>query len=80
MLKKFYINIPYMQALTNMPFYSKFVKDLLPNEGKVLENATVSLTEECSSIIQNKLPPKLSDLGSFSIPFSARNVTISRAL
>jgi hypothetical protein len=28
----------------------------------------VNLTEECSAIIQNKLPPKLKDPGSFSIP------------
>jgi len=28
----------------------------------------VNLTEECSAIIQNKLSPKLKDLGSFSIP------------
>ena len=39
-----------------------------------------SLTEECSTIIQNKLPPKLSDLGSFSIPCSAGDVTINKAL
>jgi len=40
----------------------------------------VSLTEECSAIIQNKLPPKLSDPGSFSIPCSVGGLTISRAL
>ena len=38
------------------------------------------LTEECNTIIQNKLPPNLSDPRSFSIPCLVRNVTINRAL
>jgi len=63
-----------------MPSYAKFLKDLLSNKGKLLKNATVSLTEECSAIIQNKLPPKLLHLGSFSIPYSVGDLTISRAL
>jgi len=80
MLKKFHINIPFLEAITDMPYYAKFLKDLLSNKGKLLENTTVSLTEECSAIIPNKLPPKLSDLGSFSIPCSIGGLTISRAL
>ena len=63
-----------------MAFYAKFLKDLLSNNGKLLEKATVSLTEECSIIIQNMLPPKLLDLRSFSIPCSVGDVTISRIL
>ena len=35
---------------------------------KIEEDETVNLTKECSAIIQNKLPPKLKDPGSFSIP------------
>ena len=80
MLKKFHINILFLEAITDMPCYAKFLKDLHSNKGKLLENATVSLTEECSAIIQNKLPLKLSDLGSFSIPCSVGGLTISRAL
>ena len=40
----------------------------------------MSLTEECSAIIQNKLAPELSDPGSFFIPYSDGGLTISRAL
>ena len=61
-LKRFHINIPFLEVITDMPSYAKFLKDLLSNRGKLLENATVALTEECSAITQNKLPPKLSDL------------------
>jgi len=63
-----------------MPSYAKFLKDLLSNKGKLLENATVSLTEECSACVWKKLLPKLSDHGSFFIPCSVGYVTISRAL
>ena len=45
-----------LKKLTDMPSYAKFLKDLLSNKGKLLKNATVSLTEECTVIIQNKLP------------------------
>jgi len=79
-LKKFHINIPFLEVITNMPSYAKFLKDLLSNKGKLLGNATVALINECSVIIQNKLPPKLSDPGNFSIPCSFRDVAIRRAL
>jgi len=80
MLKKFHINIPFLEVITDMPSYAKFLKDLLSNKWKLLENTTVSLTEGCNAIIQNKLPPKLSDPGSFFIPYSDGGLTISRAL
>jgi len=80
MLKKFHINISFLEAITDMPSYAKFLKDLLSNKGKLLENATVALTEECSAIIHNKMPLKLSDPGSFSFRCSVGDVTISRAL
>lgn len=80
MLKKFHINIPFLEAFIDMSSYTKFLKDLLSNEGKLLENATIFLTKECSAIIQNKLPPKVSNPGSFSIPCSVGDVTISKTL
>ena len=61
MLKKFHINFPFLEAITDMPSYVKFLKNLLSNKGKLLENATVSLIEKYNAIIQNKLPSKLSD-------------------
>jgi len=51
MQKKFHINIPFLKAITNTPSYAKFLKDLLSNKGKFLENATISLMEEYSAII-----------------------------
>jgi len=40
----------------------------------------VNLTEECSAIIQNKLPPKLKDPWIFSIPCVVGSETIEKAM
>ena len=57
--KKLYINIPFVDALAQMPTYAKFVKEILGNKKKLEDYETVKLNEECSAIILNKLPPKL---------------------
>ena len=78
--KKLQINIPFAEALEQMPLYAKFMKDLLSRKRKLQEDETVMLTEECSAIIQRKLPPKLKDPGSFHIPCTIGKLTIGRAL
>ena len=49
--KKLYINIPFAEALENMPSYAKFLKEILARKQKVEDYETVALTEECSAII-----------------------------
>ncbi|KAJ8750566.1 hypothetical protein K2173_015727 [Erythroxylum novogranatense] len=51
-----------------MPSYAKFMKDVLSKKRRLGDHETVALTEECSAILQKKLPPKLKDPGSFTIP------------
>ncbi|XP_048491613.2 uncharacterized protein LOC104883015 [Beta vulgaris subsp. vulgaris] len=79
-LKKLHINIPFLEAISEMPSYAKFLKDMLSNKRKIDENATVSLTAECSAILQNKLPKKLRDPGSYSIPVKLGDIEIKKAL
>ena len=69
-----------MDAILEMPSYAKFLKEMLSNRRKFQENVVVSLTEECSATLQNKLSPKLKDPGSFSIPYAIGDITISNAL
>ena len=76
---KLHINIPFVDALENMPNYMKFMKKILENK-KFGEYETIFLTKECTAILQNKLPPKLQDLGSFSIPFSIEKSLSGKAL
>ncbi|XP_022003937.1 uncharacterized protein LOC110901412 [Helianthus annuus] len=80
MLKKLHVNIPFVEALAKMPKYAKFLKDLLTNKKKLEDLSTVTLSEECSAVLQNKLPKKVSDPGSFTIPCLIGNLTVSNAL
>ena len=69
-----------MEALENMPSYVKFMKKILASKKKLKEYGTITLTKECSAILQKKLPPKLQDLGSFAIPFSIGYQVSGKAL
>ncbi|KAI9107586.1 hypothetical protein K1719_021623 [Acacia pycnantha] len=68
MFKQLHVNIPFAEALESMPKYAKFLKDVLSKKRRFNEFETVALTEECSAVIQRKLPAKLRDPGSFYIP------------
>ncbi|XP_073122386.1 uncharacterized protein [Henckelia pumila] len=68
------------QALAQMPSYAKFLKEILSNKRKLVEFETIKLSKECYAILQNKLPPKLKDPGSFSIPCTIGNSFFSKAL
>ena len=52
--KKLHINIPFVDALAQMPSYVKFMKEILSNKRKLEEHETVMLTDESSAIIQKK--------------------------
>nr|XP_025678494.1 uncharacterized protein LOC112778386 [Arachis hypogaea] len=56
------------------------MKDLLTNERNWKESETMVLTKECSAIIQQDLPEKMQDPGSFLIPCIIGDITIQRAL
>ncbi|KAL5570855.1 hypothetical protein UlMin_020452 [Ulmus minor] len=79
-LKQLYINIPLVEALEQMPNYVKFMKDMLTKKRRFGEFETIALTRECSDVLQNKLPPKLKDPGSFTIPCSIGNQYFGKAL
>ena len=68
MFKKIEINIPFSKALTQMPQYAKFMKDILSKKKKITEEGIVSLTVTCSAVIQETLSEKRQDPGSFTIP------------
>src|SRR5262249_34378312 len=78
--KQLHINLPLVDALSQMPRYAKFLKELLTNKRKLEEISTVTLGGECSAVIQNKLPKKLKDPGSFIIPCFIGNLPEERAL
>ena len=63
-----------------MPSYVKFMKDILSKKRKLGDYETVALSEECSAVLQKKLPPKLRDPGSFTIPCTIGRIEEMNAL
>nr|GEX94093.1 reverse transcriptase domain-containing protein [Tanacetum cinerariifolium] len=67
LIKEVRINVPLVDVLASMPNYRKLLKDLMSNKSKIDQISVAFSNEECSTIIQNKLLPKLGNLGSFLI-------------
>ncbi|CAL1370482.1 unnamed protein product [Linum trigynum] len=80
MLRKLNVEVNFMEALSQMPKYAKFLKDLLSKKQKLSELATVELSKEFLAILQNKLSPKQKDPCSFTIPCSIRKLHVERSL
>ena len=65
--KKLEINIPFADALAQMPNYARFMKEIMSNKKNLDSVKTVRLFESCNAIIQRKLPKKLKDPNNFTI-------------
>ena len=59
-----------------MPTYAKFLKEILSKKRKIAEEGIVNLT----ATLQQKLPAKMKDPGSFTIPFSIGKYEFKKAL
>ncbi|CAM8991270.1 unnamed protein product [Rhodiola kirilowii] len=80
MLKKLYVTLPFHEVITQNPTYAKFLKDIVSNHMVIEESSMVALNAECSAIVQSRMPRKMQDQGSFSIPISLGKIEIDRAL
>ncbi|XP_073137020.1 uncharacterized protein [Henckelia pumila] len=67
-------------ALAQMPNYARFLKDLLRNKKKMNDLVQVTIIEECSVVIQNRLPKKFQDPWSFSMPCNIGQFSIDNSL
>nr|GEY06296.1 reverse transcriptase domain-containing protein [Tanacetum cinerariifolium] len=67
MIRAVRINVPLVDVLAGMPNYKKFLKELISNKHKIEQIYVAFLSDESSAMIQNKVPPKLGDLGNFLI-------------
>jgi len=79
-LKNLQINIPFTEALQQMPTYARFLKEMLTKKRKFSKDERVELEAGCSAIIQKSIPQKSRDLGSFTLPISVGNLYIGKAL
>ena len=66
--RKVQVNIPLLDGIKQVPTYAKFLKKLCTTKRKLKGNKVMFVGENCSTILQKKLPPNLKDLDSFTIP------------
>ena len=74
------LNIPLLDVINTMPAYTKFLKDIISHKRKWEDHEKIPINEECSAVIQNKLPQKLKDSGSITIPCTIGNEFIRKSL
>ncbi|XP_076951353.1 uncharacterized protein LOC143624666 [Bidens hawaiensis] len=63
-----------------MPKYAKFLKDLLKRKDRLGEVSSIPLMGDCSAVVLNRVPEKLSDPGVFTIPVLFGSDAMSQAL
>ncbi|XP_070049920.1 uncharacterized protein [Nicotiana tomentosiformis] len=80
MVRQVNVNLPFIEVLSQMPAYAKFLKEILTKNRKIEETSVVKLTEHCSAILQNKLPQKYGDSGSFTIPYSLGTLNFDKSV
>ncbi|XP_021802118.1 uncharacterized protein LOC110746220, partial [Prunus avium] len=79
-LSKVQINLPLLDAIKNIPSCARFLKDVCTHKKKLVDFEKFVLTEQCSAVLQHKLPPKKEDPGSFTISCTIGNSNFKRAL
>ncbi|GJR54761.1 reverse transcriptase domain-containing protein [Tanacetum coccineum] len=67
-LKQLDINIPFIEALMQIPKYAKYLKILLTNKSRLEEACMETTNERCSTVLLNELPSKEKDPRNFTIP------------
>ncbi|XP_010694724.1 uncharacterized protein LOC104907488 [Beta vulgaris subsp. vulgaris] len=78
--KNLEVTIPFTDLISQVRVYAKFLKDMVTKKNDFSGINRVALTGECSAILQNKIPSKLNDPGSFSIPCHVGALFIDKAL
>ncbi|CAN6552461.1 unnamed protein product [Malus baccata var. baccata] len=78
--RKVQVNLPLLDAIKQVSKYAKFLKELCTNKRRFNDQEIVALSEEVSAVLQRKLPPKLKDVSSFTIPCVIGGKEFGRAL
>ncbi|XP_042038223.1 uncharacterized protein LOC121784109 [Salvia splendens] len=78
--RKVHVNIPLIEALQQMPKYAKFLNEVIAQKTSWGQIDTINLTENCSALLQRKLPAKLKDPGSFTVDCLIGGYKVENAL
>lgn len=79
LFKKLQIDIPFSEALEQMPAYAKFMKDILSKKRRINDEETIQLDANCSAIIQRRLPKKEQDPGRVTLPVAIGTTKVGQA-
>ncbi|KAG8478290.1 hypothetical protein CXB51_028102 [Gossypium anomalum] len=74
------INIPLLDVIRQIPRYATFLKELCTNKRKLTGNENVSVGENVSAVLQQKMPAKCKDRGMFAIPCKIGHLGIKKAM
>ncbi|KAM3007735.1 hypothetical protein FF2_031950 [Malus domestica] len=80
MFRKVQVNIPLLDAIKKVPRYAKFLKELCTTRKRISSKEVVKVSENVSTVLQRKLPPKCKDPGSFTIPCVIGNTHFESAM
>ncbi|XP_026435905.1 uncharacterized protein LOC113333689 isoform X2 [Papaver somniferum] len=78
--KQVKVNIPLLDAIKQIPSYDKFLRDMCTTKRKLNVHKKAFLTEQVSSIITQKTPPKFKDPGCPTIACTIGEHRIEHAL
>ncbi|GJU50344.1 zinc knuckle CX2CX4HX4C containing protein [Tanacetum coccineum] len=79
-LKKIKINHPLLKEIRQTENYAKHMKNLVENKPRIEEEEEVKMNPRCFALLQNHLPPKEQDPGSFILPCSLGKLDFNDAL
>ena len=80
LFKQVKLNIHLLDAIKQISSYAKFLKDLCTIKRKLGVNKEAFMTEQSTSLIRNKFPPKYKDPGSPIISIVVRNSKLGHGL
>ncbi|KAH9751080.1 hypothetical protein KPL71_014142 [Citrus sinensis] len=78
--RKVEVNIPLLDAIKQIPRYTKFLKELCTSKRKLRGDERVHMGENVSAVLQKKLPPKCKDPDMFTIPCKIGSVRVEKAM
>ncbi|CAM8905497.1 unnamed protein product [Rhodiola kirilowii] len=80
LFSKVEINIPLLEAIKQIPRYSKFLKELCTNRRRGTQPDQELMSRNVSAMIQHKVPPKCGDPGTYTIPCTIGNIRIENCM
>ncbi|KAM2611891.1 hypothetical protein TB2_031939 [Malus domestica] len=78
--RKVQVNIPLLDAIKQVPKYAKFLNELCTTRNRASNKEVVRVSENVSTMLQQKLPPKRKDPGSFTISCVIGNTHFKSAI